>query len=543
MLTNLGAARASSLDTPPSESGEMVMESNNDEVSVERISTIFPATPTERHSMFLTSCDLVCRSYPYINRIFFFDCKDDYAAVVASLRDGLERALVHFFPLAGRFAVDDDGRLEVDCNDAGVDFVEAIAHVSFIDLQANGFQYRNLFWKLARRTELLRSDFVHRPILSVQLTKFQDGGLSIGISLSHTVADAQSFYDFVKSWSELCRGVPMTVAPEHIRPALKLESLFPQEPSFDDALLFLKRRVNGYSVKNGNVAQHGEKYLSVISEMKLKEEKHLANGDEHQQQRVEAFRPESLERATTVCKQQHEVVSAMKKNDRVAPIMEKQLEQEEHRTPRTDLIQKVFSFSGEVLQRLKKRAACDGKAGPFTTFEAFCAHWWKSLIRARNLPDEQSVFLLIPINCRQRFLSIPKGYFGNSLDGALVESTSGELLKAGLSTIAAKIHEAIIAVTEDTFRNYIKAAESRKNAIPHFDRTGLFHVVDSPKYPIYDTNFGWGTPVAVRAEGFRFGAEVQILTGRNGGGSMDLFCALSADAMKLLEQDPEFLSC
>lgn len=151
------------------------MENDAESVSVQRTSSILPATPTDRHSMFLTSCDLVCPSYPYINRVFFYDCKDDSNAVVASLQDSLKRTLTHFYPLAGRFTFDEEGRLEVNCNDAGVDFVEAPTNVRFSDLQSDGFQYRHLFWKLARMTELLRSDYVDQPILSIQVTSCKRG--------------------------------------------------------------------------------------------------------------------------------------------------------------------------------------------------------------------------------------------------------------------------------------------------------------------------------------------------------------------------------
>ena len=125
--------------------------------------------------MFLSSCDLVCRSYPYINRIFFykttsFSSASDYNVRVACLKESLARTLAHFYPLAGRFTNDAGGRLCVACNDEGVEFVEACVHdLPFHRLTATGFQYSNLFWKLARRTELLRSDYMDQPILSVQV--------------------------------------------------------------------------------------------------------------------------------------------------------------------------------------------------------------------------------------------------------------------------------------------------------------------------------------------------------------------------------------
>lgn len=522
----------------------MVVEISVGEViSIEKVSTVFPATPTERRTMFLTSCDLVCRSYPYINRIFFYDFKDSYRAVVSSLQESLGRTLVPFFPLAGRFSYDEEGRLQIDCSDCGVDFVEAAADLPFSDLQGDGFQYKSLFWKLARRTSLLRSDYLHQPILSIQVTKFLDGGLTLGISLSHAVADAQSFYDFVKCWAENCRGVSMSVPPKHMRGALSVESLFPVEPCFEDISMYMKKRVmggcNGKPAGGGGgyggVQEDGEKFLSVVAKEKEEEEK-------KKQQREEIVKELNMGVVAKVngVHQGHEKTTRAQ-----APIMEKQLEEEEHRQPRTDLVQKVFSFTLEMLQRLKTRASScvEPATKSFTTFESFCAHWWQSLIRARCLPPAQPVFLLIPINCRQRFLNLPKGYFGNSLDGGLVKTTAGELCAAELPVIAGKIHDAITAVTEDSFRQYIREAERKRNAIPHFDRTGLFHVVDSPKYPVYDTDFGWGPPEAVRAEGFRFGAEVQILAGRLGNGSYDMFCALDSDTMYRLEHDAAFLAC
>lgn len=41
------------------------------------------------------------------------------------LKQALSKALVPFYPMAGRLRRDDDGRIEIDCNGEGVLFVEA----------------------------------------------------------------------------------------------------------------------------------------------------------------------------------------------------------------------------------------------------------------------------------------------------------------------------------------------------------------------------------------------------------------------------------
>ncbi|KAI5054048.1 hypothetical protein GOP47_0031058 [Adiantum capillus-veneris] len=180
------------------------------EVRVEKVCKVVMAASGggKRRMVFLTSCDLVCRSYPYINRLFFF--KSECGPVqVSAMKEGLARALVSFYPLAGRFCVDEEGRLQILVDDyaativegGGVDFVEASCDLPFAGLALDGFQYRHVFLKLAPRTHYLRCDYLNEPILSVQVTKFKDGGgYSVGVSMSHAVADAQSFYDFVKCW-------------------------------------------------------------------------------------------------------------------------------------------------------------------------------------------------------------------------------------------------------------------------------------------------------------------------------------------------------
>ncbi|KAH7404053.1 hypothetical protein KP509_15G008600 [Ceratopteris richardii] len=544
---------------------------------------VHPATTEveERRVVFLTCCDLVCRSYPYINRIFFFNGGDDVESVVASLKEGLSKALVDFYPLSGRFCIGQEGRLQVECNNSrgadvhaaieacvgvvdgvggelccgavpsSAEFVEATCDLPFRMLAQERFQHHPVFWKLARRTHYLRCDYLHEPILSVQVTKFRDnGGISVGVSMSHAVADAQSFYDFVNCWGQRCRGLSLSVPPVHMRAALSVEALFPAE-GFST--------VSSTAVEGQYRKRHDSAVGTVVSKNLPSSEQELRKGSNEVHELTKDLDQVHIASRASLRSSGIDVKFPLPRSQ--APIMEKQLEEEEHRRPRSDLVQKIFSFSQETLNRLKQtvnseyaaQETCSnamndelngGKAKSgfsFTTFESFCAHWWKCFIQARSPPADQCVFLLIPINCRRRFLDIPANYFGNALDGALVKMTAGKLCNANLSAIAGSIHEAIKAATEEGFKQYIREAEVKRNEIPHFDRTALFHIVDSPKYPIFDVDFGFGRPEAVRAEGFRFGAEVQIINGSLGAGSYDLFCALDKHTMSRLEHETCFL--
>lgn len=86
-----------------------------------------PSAQTPGGTLWLSNMDLVMPrihvSYIYFYRPstgspnFFDPC---------SLRQALSNALVFFYPLAGRLKRGEDGCLEIDCNDEGALFIEAV---------------------------------------------------------------------------------------------------------------------------------------------------------------------------------------------------------------------------------------------------------------------------------------------------------------------------------------------------------------------------------------------------------------------------------
>ena len=56
------------------------------------------------------------------------------------------------------------------------------------------------------------------------MTRFSDGGMSLGLSQSHVVADGQSLWNFMVSWGECARGhADITLPPIHERERLALQ--------------------------------------------------------------------------------------------------------------------------------------------------------------------------------------------------------------------------------------------------------------------------------------------------------------------------------
>ncbi|XP_024539586.1 shikimate O-hydroxycinnamoyltransferase [Selaginella moellendorffii] len=174
--------------------------------------TVKPETPTPQpRTHKLSNLDFHISFENYTKQVYYFppSSRDD---LVASLRTSLSGVLVPFYVLAGRVRRAEDGhKLEVDCNDAGVSFVEASApDASFSDWKNMAFcsieQHLN-------PSEVAITDPDTAPIFKVQVTKFKCGGIALGILTAEVVLDGSSFFAFVNAWSEIHRGLPLSRPP------------------------------------------------------------------------------------------------------------------------------------------------------------------------------------------------------------------------------------------------------------------------------------------------------------------------------------------
>ncbi|MCO5568173.1 hypothetical protein L7F22_021869 [Adiantum nelumboides] len=146
---------------------------------------------------------------------------------IQSLKAGLSLALVDFYPVAGRLCRNVAGQLTINCNDAGVEFVEAVTDHSFHELYNAHFPILDFYDGLARVSHYLQHESLEdAPLLSIQVTKFKDGaGIAIGVAASHVVFDGHSLWYFLKAWGECCRKEGISFPPFHVRSVLKPECL------------------------------------------------------------------------------------------------------------------------------------------------------------------------------------------------------------------------------------------------------------------------------------------------------------------------------
>ncbi|GMH01131.1 hypothetical protein Nepgr_002970 [Nepenthes gracilis] len=126
------------------------------------------------------------------------------------IRDSLSKVLVHYYPLAGRLAVSPVGKLVVECTGEGVMFVEADANCSMEEIIG---EIENVDLVKQLVFDVPGSSILEVPLMTAQVTKFNCGGFCIGMSMNHCMADGLSAAEFVNSWGETARGLPLTTAP------------------------------------------------------------------------------------------------------------------------------------------------------------------------------------------------------------------------------------------------------------------------------------------------------------------------------------------
>ncbi|KAH0687387.1 hypothetical protein KY285_017949 [Solanum tuberosum] len=196
-------------------------------IEVKKSTMVQPATETPQLRLWNSNVDLVVPNFHTPSVYFyrptgspnFFDGK--------VLKEALSKALVPFYPMGGRLCRDEDGRIEIDCKGQGVLFVEAESDGVVDD-----------FGDFAPTLELRRlipavdysQGIESYALLVLQITHFKCGGVSLGVGMQHHAADGASGLHFINTWSDMARGLDITIPPFIDRTLLRARD--PPQPQF-----------------------------------------------------------------------------------------------------------------------------------------------------------------------------------------------------------------------------------------------------------------------------------------------------------------------
>ncbi|KAK1668524.1 hypothetical protein QYE76_056683 [Lolium multiflorum] len=139
---------------------------------------------------------------------------------------------------------------------------------------------------------------------------------------------------------------------------------------------------------------------------------------------------------------------------------------------------------------------------------------------------------------------MPQGYIGNAVVLGKATSTVGEILEKGLGWTAWQLNRLVASFDEAAMEEWPRWIQA-----PDFEYMGRLSsggaalmTGSSPRFDVFENDFGWGKPVAVRSGlGDKMDGKATVFEGPERGGSMSLEVCIAPDVLKRLVADMEFM--
>uniref|UniRef100_M1A247 Anthranilate N-benzoyltransferase protein n=1 Tax=Solanum tuberosum TaxID=4113 RepID=M1A247_SOLTU len=199
-------------------------------VKVNKSEVVAVVLPMQEHWLPLSNLDLLLPPlevgvmFCYLNPIIVSEKINninlEFNSIVKILKTSLAEILVSYYAFSGEIVKNSAGEPELLCNNGGVSFIEA-----FGDVELKEINFYN-------PDESIEGKFVPKKkhgVLAIQVTQLKCGGIILGCTFDHRVADAYSANLFLVSWSELAQCKPLSQLPSFRR-----LSLFPRHPGYYD---------------------------------------------------------------------------------------------------------------------------------------------------------------------------------------------------------------------------------------------------------------------------------------------------------------------
>lgn len=216
------------------------------------------------------------------------------------------------------------------------------------------------------------------------------------------------------------------------------------------------------------------------------------------------------------------------------------------------LRERIFRFEGKTIRELKALVnhpfspPDSNRAAEISSFQSLCALLWRSVTRARRskLGDGATVTLRLAVNCRHRVdPPVDPLYFGNAIQSIPTSAAAADVAARDLRWAAALVHDSVAAYAKETVKQVVAEWERAPRCFPLGNPDGsVLTVGSSPRFPMFDNDFGWGQPAAVRSgRANKFDGKASAFPTPAGDGGVDLELCLAPDTMAALVSDPEFM--
>ncbi|KAK7287475.1 hypothetical protein RIF29_00755 [Crotalaria pallida] len=457
--------------------------------------TVYPDQKSTLKPLKLSVSDLPMLSCHYIQKGVLLTAPPySFDHLILSLKHSLSAALSLFPPLAGRFSTDPHGHVYIFSNDAGVDFIHAKAkHLTTTTLlnEEPLIDVHPCFKELFAYDMTISYSGHHYPLAAVQVTELADA-VFIGCTVNHAVTDGTSFWHFFNTFAAICKagsgGKKIFRSPDFTRDTVFNSTAVLPIPDGGPTVTFaadepLRERIFHFSRES-------------IQNLKKKANNHF-NSNDNSNGNGNGF-SDSIE------------VIGKQANDSWKPI----------------------NGNG------------NGKITEISSFQSLSAQLWRSVTRVRKLDPSKTSTFRMAVNCRHRLNpKMDPLYFGNAIQSIPTVAYVGDIISRDLRYCAELLNRNVVAHDDATVRRGVEDWEKAPRLFPlgNFDGA-MITMGSSPRFPMYDNDFGWGLPLAIRSgKANKFDGKISAFPGREGNGSVDLEVVLAPETMVGLENDIEFM--
>ncbi|KAK8322292.1 hypothetical protein V6Z11_A12G161200 [Gossypium hirsutum] len=313
-----------------------------------------------------------------------------------------------------------------------------------------------------------------RPIMAVKVTVFPNTGVCIGMAHNHVAADGSAFMHFMRSWSSVCKSKGDSTFLDKVsrRPFYNRDALGDPDGCNEEALKCYWHWISSW---RENLAGPTKEISSV------------------------------------------------------------------------DKVRATFVLTRAQITKLKqwlttqcKNSSNDSEEVKISTFVVTCSIMWICMIKSQenNIQvstngddgDDTFYYLLFAVDCRNRIgFPLPETYFGNCLAPGIIRAKKSELMGPKGIVTAGKV---IAKKVKEMESGALKEAEKGPSNLEEMFRSG-HHVgiSGSPKFRVYDMDFGWGRPLKIEFIHIDDGGSLSLIESKNESGGMEVSLVLSKNQM------------
>ncbi|KAM6589540.1 hypothetical protein CsatA_012145 [Cannabis sativa] len=204
---------------------------------------------------------------------------------------------------------------------------------------------------------------------------------------------------------------------------------------------------------------------------------------------------------------------------------------------------KRFVFKASSIKDLKQRYVVDNKS--VSRVEALSAFIWNRFVAVDDLSKKTNNYVMsYPMNLRNRF------------DPPLLDCSFGNIFRLVMFDVDVSEDnecEIFIRKLREEFSHidgkYLKMLQQQEGMVKHLDfikkmtnEKTLFSFSSWCRFPLYESDFGWGKPVWVGVPPFPSNNLVVLMDSKSGDGGIEAFINLDKNVIDKLESDEEFLA-